>query len=526
MKSLKKLLSIASLVAVTLLATSCKEKAVGAYCNLIPANSFAIGSFNAEKIASDANLTDAQKDTFKKLGSMSGSNASQFNAFIKHSKSIDRSAPIYVFATEDLEFGLVAQLDNPSTFESMFDNLRDNLDLNVDVKGDGYRLASNDVVAIAYRDNSLIFMAKSPKEAYKGRVSGAALIDTTAVAEVVRDLLLGKAQSITLQERFKSFATHDSDISSIYVIDENYPLIKFPFKYTGTNFVDFESGYISMKSSILLSEEINSTLNSYYAKPTGKFDKYIPSDYIMYCSGAVTSDESVKAEFAEMVQELSDVLIAEMKSLTSDVVIDSQGKEFEDKMRVILADVIDNVLYSLNGETILTINSIPMIPEMVLMSDVKDTKILDYLLEQIPSSMVTKKSENQYVINVAIVNIEVGIKDNVLYITNSPSSYKAFTDGTALASNFSSTPFAKRLKGSYGGYDLRVDKLMSTQVVAMGLIKAGIAELPVASKIENIEIVSDKVTEVDMRVNMKNRDVNALNIIMTDIADAIVLYGN
>ena len=158
-----------------------------------------------------------------------------------------------------------------------------------------------------------------------------------------------------------------------------------------------------------------------------------------------------------------------------------------------------------------------MMPELVFMADVKDAKILDNLIANIPANMLVKNGDNQYTVKTPFVNVEVGVKNNVLYITDATATFNAFNEDKALENNFTSTPFAKKVKGSYGGMDIRVDALMNSPLVQLGMTQIGGKKLPVVFEIENFEMISTEITSVVATLNMKDKEANALNTIMLDI---------
>ena len=517
MKSIKKSIRITAVSVISLFIISCDSTTnnESEYYNLIPANSFYVASVDVDKLKDDAAITSEQLAIITK-------DMKDIGVISQNIDKYDSSEPVYAFMTNDLIFGVVAKIKNTEEFIPTFDLLKKEMNLNSDTTVVDYSLAYNDRIAIVYKGTSFIIIAKDDK--FATMFGGTNPTSTLTPEKYIKAIMSGEKESITSTDAFKKLQTENSDMGFMQIMDQNYPLMKFPINFITTNYIDFEKGKVIMNTIIdLEANEITKALEKYYAKTSGKFDEYIPSNYIMYANGAVSNDGDSK-ELLDLTKQITDLYFEEIEKAAANLQNKPSTQEVNRALmasKKVVDEVLLNIMSSFNGECVFTINTLPMMPEIVFMADVKNNDILNNLISYIPAPMVTRKSENQYVVNASIVNIEVGIKDNVFYITNSPTTFKAFNEGVALDNNFKSTPFAKKAKGLYGGLDLRIDNLMSSPAMGLAVAQMGKQEIPILPEIENIEMISKTPTSAETTINMKNKENNALNTIAVEVIELL-----
>ena len=523
MRNLKNLINIAAVAVISVFVFSCSDKTTSTkeYYSLIPLNSFYVAGIDFARLDKDMGLTDEQIERLTEEADKSGFGMDELDVLVENSAKFDESEPVYAFVTTEYAFGVVAKIDKSQDFTTTFDLLIDKLDLKSDTTVVEYALASNKDMAIAYEGESFIFMLKN-KEIKSALMLGTDAITGVSVKEEVESVMSGKTASFASTESFKTLRAGKNDIGFVTVVDENYPIFKLPFKFVSITSQDFESGKIVMKTDVQIEKcDFLTLIEKYAAKPKGKFDKYIPSDYILYANGACSKDGDNK-ELLKKTNELIDIYIESISNSMATINSANGGTAPQLTQGLttannVVKEILENVIYSFNGESVFTINTMTMMPELVFMADVKDAKILDNLIANIPANMLVKNGDNQYTVKTPFVNVEVGVKNNVLYITNATATFNAFNEDKALENNFTSTPFAKKVKGSYGGMDIRVDALMNSPLVQLGMTQIGGKKLPVVFEIENFEMISTEITSVVATLNMKDKEANALNTIMLDI---------
>lgn len=514
MKNFKNLINITALAVISIFIISCSTTTTDEYYNLIPSNSIYVVSIDGGKLDKAADLNEEQKAIVNK-------NIDKMDLPLDE---IDLKVPIYFFLTSDFEFGVVAKIKNVEEFASTFDSLKTELKLETDAKTGVYSLVHNDEIAMAYKGSSFILIGKND-EITAMMNGGQKSNENIKIGEIAKIIMNGESEPFASTDSFKTLKDKKSDIGYVFIADTSAtsPLFKiYPDNFVVASYNNFEAGRIVCKTEFLVEPtSMLKVIKKYVVKPEGKFDKYIPSDYIMYANGATSADEDPR-ELLEMSEKFLDMYFESMNATMAMANNRAMQSQME-MVKNVVSEALKIAVSSFNGESVFTVNSLPMMPEVVFMADVRDNAILERLISEIPANMVTKKAdtENQYVVNATFVNIEVGIKDNVFYITNSPTTFNAFNEGEALEENFSSTPFAKKIKGTYGGLDLRIDKLLSSPLANMGLAQMGMQQVPVASKIENIELILEDVISPEFYVNMKDKDNNALNTIMVDMLDLL-----
>lgn len=485
------------------------------YRNAIPKDALFVFSINPNSISEKAEIGDVKTHSwYQKIVSMleyEGMTPDQVN-YIKsileepENVGVDAKQPAYVFCVLDeqnsssprVQGGLVLKMKNKAKFEEAYEFFNNLAGGEFEKKKSG----GCDVIVIEDRSWRSVVCAYDEETIM---IYGSQDDSDNAIVNAVRFLKQDRSKSILANKDIASRLEDKNDMDMIVAISNmsekmvsEMPMPAMYKRFLGTDIAfksNFEKGKIASQMSMFFkdkdTEKAFLEFDASAGKQKGDLLKYLSEDSFFVMGATVDGAKmydilSSMKEFAmiRMIPFVKDVLSA----IEGDILVGVSNPEISQ--------------YDFNGG-------------ITAMITVKDTKIVDTLLEQV-GDMFEKTGSGQYTIDLRKGENSVftlGVKDKIVYFTNSKETLDAF-NGKKIKSYDNSL-----FKGSYATLALDMNTVSDIAANTGGYSARQAAQ--VLKMFSDVEISSKDRFNADIDVKMSNKSQNAAKTIY-EVLSALV----
>ncbi|MDR0892134.1 MAG: DUF4836 family protein [Mediterranea sp.] len=471
------------------------------YTNVLPADASAVVSIDTKVLVDKAGLSSGEKATAQQKlleaakGGMSAEAYQQLEKVVKDpaESGIDVDAPLYWFSSPTIASSIVAKVADKGKLKASLDLMAKEGACQPVTETDGYAFTSTGENLIIFNPYALMLVTpynESNKEAAIGLLKQEA------------------SKSFTQKKAFDKMKGHEGDIHffvSLAIFPEQYAQQFEMALPAGIQSKDMSAvgGLNFDKGKIVLTAE-NYTENDsvkaiydkqkkLYKKLNNKFVKNYPANSLMYMAYNLNG-EGLYQMLTRMPQ---------FKSIQAD------SEE---------ATVLKQFLSSIDGELTFGLTNISgFMPTIVAYAEVNDGSALKTLYEQkdkVGMRGLIQQNDNQYLYRDGMLNLYLGVKDNVLYVTNDENVNKA--PEQTVTPSVEEAPYAPEMKGRTGFVGLNVKAIFDLPMVKMAMANGGseakmYADL--ASKVSFLSVSSDS-EKSEIELSLTDKDTNALKQIV------------
>lgn len=492
---------ISILVAVVAILASCKRTSPE-YTNAIPADASAVVGVNIQSLIDKSCVDDNDKqkviDAIK--GELSAGSFQHVERIIRNGdeSGISVKDPVYLFAGESINAGVVMKVGDIEKLERTFDVMISEQVINTVIKENGVHIVPLEGMGICVFNTSALLLIKGSDN----REAAIQLLKQDADASIANNVFFkgmsGKKGDITFFATINAMPDPYRDqISRSFHSKENVDP-----KETGIiGGISFDKGKIGVQIETLsTNEEIARKMkeqNEAFGKLNQAFTSFFPASTLVYAAFNVDgekltdmlqSDEQVQDdEIAKLIDKMQDLL----KALNGDV---SMG--------------LTNM--SMNGE-----------PTFVAYAEAKSNAALEALFKSKDNlgigrgDDIVKLNENEYMYTSSSVNLFFGFKDNFIYITNSKDAKASI--GQKDKNPLTTAGYAPNMKGKFQYAVVDIKSILALPVVQLVAMMGGqeaAMYLNVASKVSSLEIVGNGNSQSDINLWLVDRETNALKQIV------------
>ena len=516
--------SISLLLCVLLLAACSSNKVdSAAYLGVIPSDAMVVSKI---EIGNLIEKSDLQNNTFvkvefeKAIAELPAKQKGMLKEFFANPMAcgIDVDAPVYaaVVNVEPVKVVVTAKMNDVSVFEdALFAFAEDNLET-VAKDGMTYVETDEESVALAYDDNMIVIVVD---EYY---------------ADVQSCLKLAPNKMAVNDEVFAPLFANDDDVSCIvnyeplvqYMIRERMiekemiPLVAMMKGNVVLCSLDFEDGYMEMKSTPNLPEEYYALLKDFMKKSTRRHYSYIPGNSFAVMGYNFNFSQLYSfVETADLQKELMKYGINEevakgfLAALSGDYTAAAwiNGETMEDAQFMAAVDCSDRSLFDLLVAYVVFEMDATLVEEDVYALNVNAKKEYNYYTYEYET---VKEGYDYYLI----------YKDNTIMLTpeNIYNKIKSRSGLRALRSNVKSN----RLIASASN-DIVVDFKALRDVIVQCLrdnVRSSSDEailFDMVNTIDNITIDTG-IDEYTLRVNTANPNINSLKYVLDKFISSAV----
>ncbi len=281
-----------------------------------------------------------------------------------------------------------------------------------------------------------------------------------------------------------------------------------------------------------VSKKLNATLKSVIGKKNGV--RIIPEQYInrLGSDGDITtalggntpmfiSTSIVKGRIVSMCDLLNPIeaigkgsgIFDKYSSMSAQL----YGNTYLDGNKISKSVDMYRYLRYFKGDIMVTGSLNFLFPELLLCGEVNGSGVLTVIGDILKKNGLTpqKVSEEHYRTIIGFIPLMYGIKDGVLYVTNSLTRHQAVMSGQGISPNYAANPFSKIIKQMYGGVMIKVNEIVRWQ----GLSKyfEGSDTIDLLSNIDTIEATGVTQSKFIVKITLVDKNISSWETLLKNI---------
>lgn len=492
--------SVVSIIVFIALLTSCSKKST-LYTDVIPSDVETVFSFDLKSLFLKTGVTRGDIETLKDQFLTAVSSGLNSTSSIQIEKiltnptesGIDFESPFYLFFNNNMAYtSLLCRIDDSAKLEKTLEVLKQERVFSNIEKASGYDyFIMNNSVIVAFNEGALLITSiQSSQE------QGLATInkwmsqpqkDRLAETKVFDKMIKAKGDIRFISTAATLYTLYGKNINTNLI--SNDLNLNDLFAFGG---LSFEEGKISLNMDIYSDNKEVINLMSQQEAITqdikGDFNKYIPENSLAVFSVGLNGEQ----------------LFDFMESSIS-IPADEES-------------ILKEVLNSFDGDILLAITNLSTLgrPNYLLYAKVNNSNILEEIYKNKNAfaslgASLKKLSDETYYINSQGIKIYTGIKDGVLYASNSNAIFA--NPFVKLTPSLIDARFAKKIDGNKAYFAINVSEILNLSIVK---ILTGFAGKEVktyydmAYKIDYINYLNTHDNAIDINIVLKNNTTNSL----------------